>query len=554
MKTSYLIPCIIAISLVTSCIKEEGEELTILRTVGDSTIVSDIKGYFYGEAYKDQCVDKYFKPIVTKNKIHAIDCYLDIKSTYYNLDIDKNKVVGYGYTWSDTDKEPVAGRDTFKILEFNEKDLGGDSIVFKGSINSLLHNHTYYVRSFVITENGDTAYNPHTITEKTVLPEDIWFERKKATLSPLENPITFQIKQQVYVYGGRNSSKCSNEMWTYNKEEDAWMQLATFDVPLFENTNRCNGAAFVATDIYKGVYQSKDTIVYICGGEDYDGNILKNVFIYNATQNKFPTSRQEFHPNQRAGVADLPQPLTGLVAFTVENTGGGDYSERYYVGFGYTKQDGSINPQFFEYQVREDAADGSGIVWNAKSGLPGISSSTRSGLANPIFIPINSDNKIGNSFYIGTGVSSINNKISNTIYRCSVDNTGEINVSQTITDSIPVRTNATGFMLDFTKKDADGYETDYSRLYIGTGQTTDGSLLNDFWAYDLVEGEWVRCADCGEICREGASSFVIERNDDMYATEFSENQRGYVIFGRGYNKNQDSGNGKLLNDVWEYLP
>ena len=582
MKTSYLIPCIIAISLVTSCIKEEGEELTILRTVGDSTMLSNEDGYFYGEAEKDKCIGNYDTIVIAEQgikKIQKVDCYMNVEAKYYNLsptyysaNSAQDTIVKCGFAYSRKNQKPIIGQEDTKV-EYAQsfKNLSGDSIKFNVEIHNLDFNAKYFIRSFVINQKKDTCYNAHVLDTTTTLPGNVWFQRKDATLATgIEMPICFTIEEEgpcqgTYIYGGRDDFKCYNDLWKYSEEDDSWEQKASFENDIYK-PYRCNGAAFV-TKLRKSY---NDYLIYICGGENAEGVPLAQVFTYNPQGNRY--NNQDDHPNGRAYVQELPQALTGLVAFELKNQGGGDQNQIYYVGLGSTATDitkpynRSVNSIIYKYDVQYDKffkrertedMDTALLTWKNAGSLTGNNNTIGEALSNPVFLKVNET-----SFYIGTGnstrtkdytnVEGITTKtnLSNTFYYFTNNNEGTLvlNSNRTITapaEFVP-RTNAAGFFISYNKG-----ERNYNRLYVGTG-IDDNNVLKDFWAYDMSDQKWIRCSDCSiEKYRYGAVGFVVERTDDEYYNTLGTNKRGIIAFGRGFGSD---GTPTLFKDVWEYLP
>ena len=582
MKTSYLIPCLMAIAFITGCIKEEGEELTIIRRVGDSTMLSNEGGYFYGEAQKDKCIGNYDTIVISTSgvkKVQKVDCYMEIESkfydlspSYYNANAAKDTIIKCGFVYSRKNQKPIVGADDcYAEYVDNFKLDGNDTLKFSKELHNLDFNAKYFIRSFVINQKKDTCYNAQVLDTTTTLPGDVWFQRNDAKLGGgIKMPICFTIEdgdyKGVYIYGGCDGYECKYDLWKYNKDDDEWEQIASYS----EGDNseyfsrRCNGAAFVT----KGLKENfDDYLVYICGGEDQDSKPTNKVFTYNPRTNRF--NSQQDHPNGRSRVQDLPQPLTGLIAFELKNQGGGDHDKLYYVGLGSTATDitkpenKSINSLIYKYEVQYDRTyttdeiDKSALSWSNNTSLTSNNNTIGEGLSNPVFIKVNET-----SFYIGTGNSSrsknyinensdtVKTNLSNTFYYFSANTTGTLtlNTNRTITapaEFLP-RTNAVGFFLSYNKG-----ERSFNRLYVGTGKDDNGNILKDFWAYDLSDSKWIRCSDCSiEKYRCGAIGFVVERTDDEYYNAMGANKRGIVAFGEGY----DANGATLFKDVWEYLP
>ena len=76
MKSKILFTCVVALALLSGCIKDEGEDLLIMRqNVCDSTVVTGAGGYMEGVATKDSIVKNSFETIITDNQIQKLNCY-----------------------------------------------------------------------------------------------------------------------------------------------------------------------------------------------------------------------------------------------------------------------------------------------------------------------------------------------------------------------------------------------------------------------------------------------------------------------------------------------
>ena len=564
MKTSHLIPYLMTIAVITGCIKEEGEPYTIERNINkERTIVSSLKGYMYGTALPDSLIENTFQTLENND----LDVYISLESDFDTIEVKFNAVKECGYVYSPTNATPtVKGEDckTFKKENIKWKgDTTSTSLHFSGEEHGLLFNHNYFVRSYVVTTKGDTCYNPTPRQIKTVIPSNVWFRRKEARLSGRSDAIAATTDGGInYIYGGRGNMECFSDMWVYNATDDTWEQKATFNskdaYSLSLPVERCNGAAFM----YTGTEMDADTLMYILGGEDFNGSPTKNNFIYSLKHNRFGNSAD--HPNGRQYVEPFDLPRTGLTAFKIEAPWGEIF---YAVGMGLTQIEGTsssaIETQIFQYDVSWDKLamiekDGKQEVdprhvhtWTTLGSLStdGNKAIDQTAIGFYQSTAIQLDSK---SVIIGSGEGSDGN-YGKRFYQVSINSERELDMNPLVLppDEFKPRKNAASFYLKYEK---DGAQ--YNRFFVGTGSDKDGHPLNDFWAYEFGTRKWERIADCGNYYREGAVGFKILRVDDYFVKEFAEPQeRGIVAFGVGTDNSTDLIiDCKARNDVWEYLP
>lgn len=561
MKTSHLIPYLMTIAVVTGCIKEDGEPYTIERSLDkERTIVTSYKGYMYGTALKDSIVVNTFQTLMKANGLEDLDVYISMESVYDTIEVQRNAVKECGYVYSPTNPYPTVGGDSCHIFDKKNIKWSGDttstSLQFSGEQHGLKFNNNYFIRSYVVTTHGDTCYNPVVCQEKTVIPSNVWFKRKDANLDGRCDAITATTDGgRVFMYGGRGTSKCFDDMWVYDATNDTWEQKASFPEetkPYTGPTKRCNGAAFM---LYFGL--TNDTLMYVLGGEDYGGDATKYNFFYSLKNNRYDNSSD--HPQDRAYIEPFDHPRTGMTAFNIKVNG----EVMHMVGMGKVKVlDGepAVEPQIFYYdqafdviKVNSEGEDDSSHVhtWRVAGSLSKDGSEaldkTAIGFYQAVVVNIDETRVI-----IGSGEGS-DGKMGRTFYELGMSNTYELQIKKLLLPpaDFVARKNAAAFYLKYVK---DG--TEYDRFYVGTGTDENGYPLKDFWALDFISGDWERIADCGNVYRTGAIGFKVLRVDDYFVKEFAEPQeRGIVAFGRGETNNENQSEAcHIRKDVWEYLP
>ncbi len=619
MKNKLVYSCLMVLALASGCIKEEGDEpFTITRQVKDAakndsiplTVITEQNGFMYGEAPKDTIKENSFQTIlsVTKN-IENLDCYITMHSEFRNLNLDRNAVKEAGYVYSYSQKNPVLSDDESKAfgkkdISYNPADSTKENISFDGTGHNLEFNKPIFIRSYVVTCQGDTIYNPRVVETKTVLPEDVWFQRNDAPAGMTGRTECFVVTNgdKTYLYGGRSGAQCFSDMWVYDKKHDTWEQKGTFnaDGTYYSGTaKRCNGAAFAYPR--KGI----DTLIYIAGGQlNQTLDPTNKVFFYSTRYNRFANS--DDHPNRskmydlfnpdgtpiyqkdsegnlvldaagrpvqmkgnmpRNHVEDLPiensvgqaRGIYGCVGFTLPDDVMDD-GYRVFVAYGKTNVTNThpVETTIYEYDVTFDRTTNNPLEpsifsWRVHSAG---NDKTAQGFYQPVCV------NCGDRVVMGSGESSRNNnQPCKAFYTIAyIDQEIRLTPLPAPPEEFKSRANAAGFYLNYVK---DGESFD--RFFVGTGRTVaedefkddHNQLLNDLWCYDFTRKAWIKRANCSNIYRQGAAGFTVMRNDDYYFNTFGENERGYFSFGEGaiYDNAVEQWDYKYgLQDNWEYLP
>jgi len=318
MKSKYLFTSVVALALLSGCIKEEGDDMMIIRSVVDDksaekiTIVTAEDGYMEGLATQDSdIVNSYEPPENVSNEIR-VNCYVTMHSEFSEF-TNRNKIKHVGYVYSH-DPNPAIGKEGCKFSMFTGSTpkypkgyvSSGSSVsehdaVFDLTLEWLDLNSTYFVRSFATYEAEDEAknkdsvvYNNRVVEVKTVLPEDVWVKRNDAPteMTTRSNAFVCTVGEDVYMYGGRNGGfSCCNDLWKYDPVKDVWEQKGTFE-PVnghyYNEAKRSNGAMFAYPN-------NGDQLLYIVGGELEDGTYTGKVFYYSVKNNRFANPLD--HPN-----------------------------------------------------------------------------------------------------------------------------------------------------------------------------------------------------------------------------------------------------------------
>ena len=323
MKSKFLFTCVVALALLSGCIKEEGDDLLIMRKeVCDSTVVTAAGGYMEGIATKDSIVRNSFETIITDNQIEKLNCYTKLHSEFQDLNTTRNGIKEVGYVYSHTNKMPViSDKQNCKVVSVRKDVSTSDAdVTFEGTLNELDFNSTYYVRSYAICKGDGKAdsviYNGRALEYKTVLPEDVWVQRNDAPATMMGRKLPFSTRVDiaamgldavravlpktmldqdslVYVYGGKNGNTLFNDLWKYNPTNDTWQQMGTFDKGETMHTGpakRCNGAMLAYPNT-----KAADVLLFIIGGEVSSDTYTGTIFYYSTKENRF--ANYVDHPN-----------------------------------------------------------------------------------------------------------------------------------------------------------------------------------------------------------------------------------------------------------------
>ncbi len=381
MKSKYLFTSVVALALLSGCIKEEGDDLLIMRkNVCDSTVVTAAGGYMDGIATKDSIVKNSFETIIADNQIQQLNCYTKLHSEFLDLNTARNGIKEVGYVYSHTNKFPeISDKQNCKVVAV-QKDVqtSETSVSFDGTIQQLDFNSTYYVRSYAKCKgdgkSDSVIYNGRPLEYKTVLPEDVWVQRNDAPTSMLGRTLAFSTRVDingmgleqvratlpktmleqdsiVYVYGGKNHNTMLNDLWRYDPVNDTWAQMSTFEQNVITHNNvtvhpkRCNGAMLAYP-----MPKTGDVLLWIIGGEVRAGEYTSTIFYYSTRYNRF--ANQADHPN--AGNQ-----------FTLHDDDGNPEYECEYE----TNEDGSYKLDANGYKIPAKNSDGS-IKYVMENGQP----------------------------------------------------------------------------------------------------------------------------------------------------------------------------------------
>lgn len=212
-------------------------------------------------------------------------------------------VIDHGHYYS-TQKgfEPKTG----KKVSLGEKREDG---VFTSKLTGLENNTTYYVRSFLVTNDGAIFYGD----EISFFVALLW--ERKADFPGLFrlDAVTFTVGEEAFFGLGRlpgiGPDSHFDDFWKYDSRSDTWHELKNY-----EGGKRSNAAAFTI-----------DGQGYVGTGEDQNGNEKADIWRYNADQDDWIRE------------ADYLAPVTTATGLTLDNMGYIVLGSNFIPGFGYVR-------------------------------------------------------------------------------------------------------------------------------------------------------------------------------------------------------------------------
>ncbi len=489
MKFLKYISLIVAISLLLSSCKKTDELYSFYRVYFKYTYRTLEGQDLKTEANPDEVLIKNDTP-----SIRAYDADIVGKFTHVY-----DTIVQYGHVWSQTNPEPVINPNdttTYTRLGSWPPDSAG---TFISRISGLYPKTPFYVRSYIITSQGDTGYNPAVLVDTTIQVIDAWYKSKNMSTYGRDGAVAIKYGKgdgvRIVVGTGRSGQLLKNDFWEFDPFSEIWTQFANFPIQVTQAV----GFSLNYTD----VYQQKQMKLYAGTGElNVDGTSKSDYWF------EFDFDIRSWKPT--GSYATYPFKVSRAIAFAIDDKG--------YVGFGSTEANTSVTA-FFRFDPV--AADTSG-------GYPWVSMPTladRYARADAIAFTIQG---IG---FVGTGINTNTNEIFRDLWKFYPDPiSGGTWIKCANMPGLP-RYGAVGFVID-----------DFG--YVGLG--TDGvDGYKDFYRYDPFINQWYSCADY-----KIGPDYHGEYQEVRDAVGFGVNSVGYV--GTGYETRDTST--PYTYEFWKYIP
>jgi N-acetylneuraminic acid mutarotase len=365
----------------------------------------------------------------------------------------------------------------------------------------------FFVRTYVITSQGDTGYNKTVFVDTTLSPVNEWFRKKDFLIggsTAREGSVCFTLYNKekgydcAYVYGGNVGISYYKDLYEYDAKTDTWEQLNSVESPSI----RSEAVAF-SIEYYNSSGQ-KQISGFVGTGKDLANNKLDDWYEYYPDHN-------HWKPRE-----NYPRGVSNAVGFGI--------GEKGYVGTGSSEGDILVS-EFYSYNPIADTIGGSPWV-QVTQFANNQSLKRKNGIA---FV-------IDGFAFVGTGEG-----VGGVLYKDlwlfapgdDMQNFGAWIQRESLPDSITGRTDAVGFSIE-------------AQGYVGMG--FDGvNSLQDLWRYDPFNDRWAQCADykTGPNYIEGDPKYI--RN----AIGFGIEDRGFV--GLGFRSSTYPGD-KCSYELWVYRP
>ena len=483
----YITLLLIVLSLF-SCYKN-GELYSFYRVYFKSTYTTLDGRDLKTQAIPDEVLQKNGKP-----SIRAYDA--DIVGKFEHA---YDTIIQYGHVWSQTNPNPTINpKDTTNYTRLGQWPIDSAG-TFVSRITGLYPKTVFYVRSYIVTSEGDTGYNPTVLVDTTIEVVNAWYRSSNMSSYGREGAVAIKYgsgnNERVVVGTGKSGQLLKRDFWEFDPYNEIWTQFPDY---LMEVT-QATGFSLTYTD----QYQIKQTKLYVGTGElNSDGTSKSNYWL------EFDFDQRIWRPT--ASYATYPFKVSRAIAFAIGDKG--------YVGFGSTENNTSVTA-FFRFDPV--SADSTG-------GVPWISTPTlddRYARSDAVSFVIQG---VG---FVGTGINTNTGQIFNDLWKFYPDEvSGGTWIKCANMPGLP-RYAAVGFVI-----------SDFG--YIGLGY--DGvEGFKDLYRYDPFLNRWYNCADY-----KIGPDYHGEYQEVRDAVGFGVNSVGFV--GTGYEVRDT--NTPYSYEFWKYIP
>jgi len=428
--------------------------------------------------------------------------YATVKGEFVNVE---DTILYYGHCWSKKDHDPhiaLHGEESDFYTKFEGLKMG-EGITFESRIPDLMPETPFWVRSYVITINKDTAYNKYVFSDTTLSPVNEWFSKPVFQGGIREGAVAFTMYSETakhncgYVGTGNDGSQTYSDFWEFDPVAEKWTQKAN----MVGATPRTEAVGFALS-----FYDENGTKQYralIGTGLNSQGATLEDFWRYDP------------HWNTWAKSANYKVACSKAVAFAINGLG--------YVGTG--QRENATTNEFYSYNPKNDVVGGD--PWKQISSI-GNTDGTSKRMNAVAFV-------IGQYAFVGTGEQ--NGTYFNDLWMFMPGNGATDLGTWKPKNNLPIeavgRAEAVAFSIA-------------NQGYLGLGY--DGTnILKDFWRYDPFNDSWYKCADfkIGPNYPTTTNSSKAVRN----AVGFGFSDRGFVALGYvGLTNNLYS------SELWVYRP
>ncbi len=491
MKKLFLIifSLLLTLNLFFFSCKQQGNPYIVWRKITNQ-MINSYGGFTFFRADPDSTLYSGIHTAQILAKIYGIN--------------DTVAIIAYGHVFSIDNPQPTlreSSADTRAVIKHDSIVLTASDtdFVFIDTLEGLVLDTSYYVRSFVIIRNLggaiDTAYNQIISQFHTARPQDIWFVKRPFTMADARTEaVAFVINNKAYFGTGKNGLRLLNDFWHYDQNTDTWTNVANLPGP-----GRYKASAFVINDTaYVGL-----GLISMTDSTQFVGDFWKtySMQFWQQIDSIDPTAERY----DAVGFSAIyNHELKGFIAF------GRSYGVRSDIYM--------YDPLLDVDSTLHGAWVNMGDIYPERYGAVAVTPPDKS------FVVLGGGKNFSgylSDFYIYYPTTGTKIKLE--------DFPG------------PPRYDGVGAYVQFNRGG-----TTHEMFYYGTGQN-DTVYYNDWYAYDLTQDRWYVKSYIHEDFivgkpRSGAVSFVVTKAE----VEYGLNIRVFVMTGYdGHN---------YLNDVWEYLP
>jgi N-acetylneuraminic acid mutarotase len=448
------------------------------------------------------------------------------------------EILDYGFCWDETNPNPIIkpgsqrlNKDSSLTILIKDK----DTIAYTGAATRLQPVRSYYIRSYIITGDGqgnpvDTGYNPKVLYIETKDAVNEWEAASGGPIGERFGALAFNFGDSVFVGTGRNGlSALLGDMRFYNPLNSTWsdfpgVKAVTYHAPFTTNKSAgfFDGIGFgIEFTPNNGRQGERTRIIYVglgdhVGDDDYfsKSNVMQ-YFDFEAYEWK--ESENKFGGTYRSGA----------VCFVL--------GENVYVGTGKC-YDGLLMSDWYVFNPADDRdMDPGTIPWKTMStNIPG--GALAKGRTGAIAFSMNGKG------YFGLGLDQ-NGKFLNDFYVYENTSNNSIGGNWSGRKAFPgcPRQNAVAFVIG-------------DQAFVGLGDTIRGNLMggtytrdqifDDIYRYDPYNNRWEEIRDYTYNSRTRRFSKKVTN-----AVGYSIGNYGYAGFGIV----PDSINAPQ-QDLWLYKP
>lgn len=308
---------LILLSMIASCIKEEGVDYTIMHQPDEGCLVSQYGAYMTFTSNPD-----------TATLVEPYKAIIEGSFSYIGTD---DTIQSYGHVWSSSNTYPTLGDSASA-----KYDALSSGEAFTSTVRNLKILTDYYVRSYVVTKEGAIGYSPYVYQFTTTSDTNLWILKTSTIASRGRyGAVCFTIGDSAYMGTGNDGLSPLKDFWKYDANEETWTQVAELT-----GAARQSAAAF-AIGNYGYVTTGENTILS-------DEDVLRDCYRYNAEDNYW----------EKLGNAFSGPRIKNAVAFSLEDKG--------YIGLG-DLNDSPID-NFYEY---DPSMEENSTPWTSITAFPG---------------------------------------------------------------------------------------------------------------------------------------------------------------------------------------